>query len=325
MNNCVSIPDASHDMSIMLSRSCSENTTENEIENEHEEIIDNPLWRKGKWTIEEEEYAKKLVTAFRMGCLSCPSKVEGRTLRSYLSKRLNCNPMRISKKFAGLEGLGGRFIPRDGVTPEHIEYYQKELSEYETRFLAKDAEMVNRRKKRRRRTVSRQPSADSICSTTSSACNSAASSACSSAASSICGDDQDDEDGLDFLCDFDDFFKNKRHNVLHNEALTCNCDSYNSINSENDKIHSTVSEDWSTESDTDTTVSEAQAQSYDVMQPLVTQLLTWNSFDSLDLDELALDDLNGQDEPLKRDKSSEKADSCFLYTDEDIKSFQNNE
>ena len=59
----------------------------------------NPRRKSGKWSLEEEYYAKQLVTAFENGTLDdCE---EGRTLRSYLSMKLNCAPMRISKKFAG--------------------------------------------------------------------------------------------------------------------------------------------------------------------------------------------------------------------------------
>lgn len=55
--------------------------------------------RFGKWTVEEERFAQKLIAEFNAGTLTdCP---ERSTLRSYLSRRLNCTPMRISKKFAG--------------------------------------------------------------------------------------------------------------------------------------------------------------------------------------------------------------------------------
>lgn len=55
--------------------------------------------RSGKWSAEEERFANKLIVKFELGTLiDCP---EGSTLRSYLSKKLNCAPMRISKKFAG--------------------------------------------------------------------------------------------------------------------------------------------------------------------------------------------------------------------------------
>jgi hypothetical protein len=52
----------------------------------------------GKWSIEENVYANQLVFAFEAGLLEdCK---EGVTMRSYLSTKLRCPPMRISKKFA---------------------------------------------------------------------------------------------------------------------------------------------------------------------------------------------------------------------------------
>ena len=55
--------------------------------------------RSGKWTAEEEGFANELVSEFERGTLQdCE---EGCTLRSYLARKLNCAPMRISKKFAG--------------------------------------------------------------------------------------------------------------------------------------------------------------------------------------------------------------------------------
>ncbi len=55
----------------------------------------------GKWKPEEEAFAARLISAFNKGELT--DCVEGTSLRSYLAKRLNCIPMRISKKFAGLQ------------------------------------------------------------------------------------------------------------------------------------------------------------------------------------------------------------------------------
>ena len=55
--------------------------------------------RAGKWTIDEESLANQLVIDFENGALEdCD---DGTTLRSYLARRLQCAPMRISKKFAG--------------------------------------------------------------------------------------------------------------------------------------------------------------------------------------------------------------------------------
>lgn len=55
--------------------------------------------RSGKWSLAEESFANQLVIDFERGLLDdCE---DGCTLRSYLARRLNCAPMRISKKFAG--------------------------------------------------------------------------------------------------------------------------------------------------------------------------------------------------------------------------------
>lgn len=53
----------------------------------------------GKWTKEEEDLAQDFIRKFQAGSLT--DCVEGCTLRSYLSEKLHCKPMRISKKLAG--------------------------------------------------------------------------------------------------------------------------------------------------------------------------------------------------------------------------------
>jgi len=61
--------------------------------------FDNSVPRSGKWTVEEEAFANRLISEFESGSLGdCE---DGCTLRSYLARKLNCAPMRISKKFAG--------------------------------------------------------------------------------------------------------------------------------------------------------------------------------------------------------------------------------
>ena len=50
--------------------------------------------RRGKWTTEEEAYAARLIHEFKSGLLPL---TDGTTLRNFLSKLLNCDPMRISK------------------------------------------------------------------------------------------------------------------------------------------------------------------------------------------------------------------------------------
>ncbi len=59
--------------------------------------------RRGKWTSEEEEYANRLISEFKLGLLPL---TDGTTLRTFLSKLLNCDPMRISKKFVGQNCIG---------------------------------------------------------------------------------------------------------------------------------------------------------------------------------------------------------------------------
>ena len=59
--------------------------------------------RRGKWTSEEEAYANRLIHEFKLGLLPL---TDGTTLRTFLSKLLNCDPMRISKKFVGQNCIG---------------------------------------------------------------------------------------------------------------------------------------------------------------------------------------------------------------------------
>jgi hypothetical protein len=59
--------------------------------------------RRGKWTQEEESYATRLIQEFKNGLLPL---TDGTTLRTFLSKLLNCDPMRISKKFVGSNCIG---------------------------------------------------------------------------------------------------------------------------------------------------------------------------------------------------------------------------
>lgn len=62
--------------------------------------------RRGKWTAEEESYANRLIFEFKLGLLPL---TDGTTLRTFLSKLLNCDPMRISKKFVGQNCIGKVF------------------------------------------------------------------------------------------------------------------------------------------------------------------------------------------------------------------------
>jgi len=90
-----------------------------------------PPLRRGKWTPEEEAYANRLILEFKSGLLPL---TDGTTLRTFLSKLLNCDPMRISKKFVGSNCIGKQVFRRrtadlNRLTPEQIQQSRAELSE----------------------------------------------------------------------------------------------------------------------------------------------------------------------------------------------------
>jgi hypothetical protein len=84
--------------------------------------------------VEEEEYTSRIIQQFSTGLLTLP---DGTTLRSYLAEELNCDPMRITKKFTGACCLGRRVYhlrekPRG--SPPEIEMAKAELKHLEHRF-----------------------------------------------------------------------------------------------------------------------------------------------------------------------------------------------
>lgn len=90
--------------------------------------------RKGKWTAEEEEYTMRIIQHFRTGLLTLP---DGHTLRSYLAEKLNCDPMRITKKFSGASCLGKRvynLCDRSQISARDLDLAMAELDELENRF-----------------------------------------------------------------------------------------------------------------------------------------------------------------------------------------------
>ena len=98
--------------------------------------------RRGKWTPEEENYANRLIQEFKSGLLPL---TDGTTLRTFLSKLLNCDPMRISKKFVGNNCIGKQVFRRrqadmDRLTAEEIERSRAELSDLERLFLERVAQ-----------------------------------------------------------------------------------------------------------------------------------------------------------------------------------------
>ena len=94
--------------------------------------------RRGKWTAEEEDYAMRLIHEFKEGLLPL---TEGTTLRTFLSKVLNCDPMRISKKFVGANSIGKQIFRRkrannnSALHDAHVRKMHEELAVLEKRFL----------------------------------------------------------------------------------------------------------------------------------------------------------------------------------------------
>jgi hypothetical protein len=62
-----------------------------------------PTLRRGKWAPEEEAFAHAAIRDFNSGYLDAQP---GTTLRTYLSQALDCDPMRITKKFTGDASIG---------------------------------------------------------------------------------------------------------------------------------------------------------------------------------------------------------------------------
>lgn len=88
--------------------------------------------RKGLWTREEEEYARRLIDAFTNGLIRVEA---GTTLRGYLAYKLRCDPMRISKKFSREARIGKILFETRGHSEEAVDEAEKEIFEHECRFL----------------------------------------------------------------------------------------------------------------------------------------------------------------------------------------------
>lgn len=84
--------------------------------------------------MEEEAYVARVIQDFNSGFLNAPA---GTTLRSYLSEKLQCDPMRITKKFTGDSCIGKRvFHPavRNTANSATIDKAQAELEALERRW-----------------------------------------------------------------------------------------------------------------------------------------------------------------------------------------------
>ncbi|KAE8995486.1 hypothetical protein PF011_g16309 [Phytophthora fragariae] len=113
--------------------------------------------RKGKWTAEESAYCDRLIEEFKKGNLPL---AEGTTLRTFLSKLLNCDPMRISKKYTGDQCIGKIIFRRreDEVSKDDMENIRKDLAELEKTYLEREQYNQRRREKRLESELSRDKS-----------------------------------------------------------------------------------------------------------------------------------------------------------------------
>lgn len=101
-----------------------------------------PGLRKGKWTDEESRYATQLTNYFKEGLLPIE---RGTMLRLYLSQKLNCEPMRITKKFTGGECIGKQVFRPCSPTPEsRVRMMQAQLE-----LVALEAAFIKRLKENR--------------------------------------------------------------------------------------------------------------------------------------------------------------------------------
>jgi len=62
--------------------------------------------RKGKWTVEEEAYADALIDHFKLGFVVNTVSAQVKSLRMYLAAALDCDPMRVTKKYAKTSQIG---------------------------------------------------------------------------------------------------------------------------------------------------------------------------------------------------------------------------
>ena len=112
-------------------------------------------YRSGRWSHEETAYAEALLGEFESGLLPL---VDGTLLRVFVAAVLNCDPMRVSKKFAGrgavkakLSSMGTLFFKRDLETvwmlsEEEIQQKQEHFVELETNFFQKVYELGNKKR-----------------------------------------------------------------------------------------------------------------------------------------------------------------------------------
>lgn len=134
--------------------------------------------RRGKWTAEEEAYVARVIQDFNSGYLDAPA---GTTLRTYLSEKLQCDPMRITKKFTGDACIGKRvFHPavRSPNNASSIDKAQVGIVDFfalyrrctEPILFVPQAELVNLEKRWHRRLESQQRESAKKVAVTAAAC-----------------------------------------------------------------------------------------------------------------------------------------------------------
>ncbi|RHY84648.1 hypothetical protein DYB31_006996 [Aphanomyces astaci] len=100
-----------------------------------------PGFRKGKWTDEESKFAEQMAHYFKEGLLPLE---KGTMLRMYLAEKLNCEPMRITKKFTGDECIGKQIfrpMPWSPAVEQRIQDAITDLEGLEKAYLARIEEM----------------------------------------------------------------------------------------------------------------------------------------------------------------------------------------
>jgi hypothetical protein len=112
--------------------------------------------RRGKWGSEEWAYAQRLVQDFQAGLLPLEN---GTSLRTLLATALNCDPMRISKKFVGRDCIGKQLYKRNVDAVVHLsathtaDAHQQHLLDLERVFLKKVKRQPGRQPRRMKPTV----------------------------------------------------------------------------------------------------------------------------------------------------------------------------
>ncbi|OQR96270.1 hypothetical protein THRCLA_22016, partial [Thraustotheca clavata] len=107
-----------------------------EIELNKEDESKKEKLRWGKWTREEEAYTTRLIADFTAGLLT--DVTNGTTMRSWLSTKLRCCPMRISKKFVGEQSIGKRMFERNDLRINDMSEEEKQRRQAEVEKLHED-------------------------------------------------------------------------------------------------------------------------------------------------------------------------------------------